>query len=334
MMPITLMEETMQRIDAHIHYFGDHPENIALFEKYNLKLFNVCVAHGVNSLWRERAKVYQQLVRDYPQHYAWCTTFDPPAFDDQDYAERVIAELEQDFNAGAVACKFWKNIGMDIRKPDGTFLMIDDPIFAPIYKYLIAVGKPALMHIAEPLECWQPLDENGVHYGYYSQHPEWHMYNKPDYPSHQALMDARDHVLDLYPDLRLVGAHLGSLEYDVAEIAKRLDRYPNFAVDTSARLKDLAVQDSATVRQFFLDYEDRILFGTDIVQRLSIAAMSADERTHHLQAVQHKYETEFAYYESVNTVTIQGREVQGLGLPRNVLEKLYAINAQSWFPGI
>ena len=331
----------MQKIDAHIHYRADHPDAIALFDDLNLKLLNVCVAHDASGRWRqERAVVYRHLADDNPQRFAWCTTFDPPGFDDvgfatEDYADRVIAGLAQDFAAGAVACKFWKNIGMDIRKPDGSFLMIDDPIFAPIYAYLAAEGKPALMHIAEPLACWQPLtDPDNPHYGYYSQHPEWHMFTKPDYPSHQALMNARDRMLAQHPNLRVIGAHLGSLEYDVAEIARRLDRYPNFAVDTSARLKDLAVQDSAVVRQFILDYRDRILFGTDIVQRRSVSAMDDETRERHLASIRQKYATEFAYYATTSTVTLQNRAVQGLGLPESVLRKLYYDNARAWYPGI
>lgn len=326
----------MQKIDAHIHYRADHPDAIALFDDLNIKLLNVCVAHDGSGRWRqERAVIYRKLADNDPQRFAWCTTFDPPDFATTDYADRVIEGLAQDFAAGAVACKFWKNIGMDIRKPDGSFLMIDDPLFDPIYAYLAAEGKPALMHIAEPLACWQPLtDPSNPHYGYYSQHPEWHMFNKPDYPAHRALMDARDHVLAQNPDLRVIGAHLGSLEYDVAEIARRLDRYPNFAVDTSARLKDLAVQDATVVRQFILDYRDRILFGTDIVQRQSVSAMDDETRAQHLASIRRKYAAEFAYYETTNPLTIQNRTVQGLGLSENVLRKLYFDNARAWYPGI
>ncbi len=324
----------MRIIDAHIHVNGDHSDCLALLDQLDMKWLNVCVAHDSSGTWRQAAATYARLAQDHPRHYAWCTTFDPPAGEDPDYADRVIAGLAQDFKAGAVACKFWKNIGMDLRKPDGEFLMIDDPIFAPIYTYLAAEGKPALMHIAEPLECWQPLDENGVHYGYYSQHPEWHMYNKQGYPSHQALMDARDHVLAQFPNLRVIGAHLGSLEYDVAELAKRLDHYPNFAVDTSARMADLAHQPSPVVRRFFLEYPDRILFGTDVVHSRSMIQMPDAEREAYVQSLARRYETAFAYYAGDDSVCIRGRDVQGLGLPEDVLEKFYHANAERWYPGV
>jgi predicted TIM-barrel fold metal-dependent hydrolase len=328
----------MVRIDAHIHVNGDHEDCIALLERHDLKLFNVCVAHSGDP-WRVWRKACQSLTDQYPERYAWCTTFDLPDFgrvNDMrtDYAERVIAELEQDFANGAIACKVWKNVGMEIRKPSGEFLMVDDPLFDPIFEYLARSGRPALMHLGEPLACWQPLDENRPHYGYYSQHPEWHMYTKSEYPSHKQIIDARDRMLAKHPEMRVVGAHLGSLEYDVAEIATRLDRYPNFAVDTSARMNDLAIQDPETVRQFLIAYPDRVLFGTDIVARQALSSLSDTERKEWLTRIEAKYQQEFAYYETEDTFTVANREVRGLGLPADVLDRLYHHNAATWYPGV
>jgi predicted TIM-barrel fold metal-dependent hydrolase len=324
----------MNKIDAHIHYSGDHPDCIALLQRLELKMFNVCVAHGVGDGWRDRAVTYRKLASEYPSRYAWCTTFDPPDYVEPDYVERAIAGLERDFRDGAVACKMWKNIGMEIVKPSGEFLMMDDPLFDPIYEYLARSGVPVLAHIGEPLACWQPLSEDNAHRGYYSAHPEWHMYNKPEFPSHKEIIDARDRVLAKHPALRVVGAHLGSLEYDVAEIAKRLDRYPNFAVDSSARLHDLAWQDRDAVRQFFVAYQDRILFGTDLVQRELQSAVPDPVRQQNLERVELRYKAEAAYYETDHMLHIRGREARGLALPSEVLAKFYHANALEWYPGV
>jgi predicted TIM-barrel fold metal-dependent hydrolase len=320
----------MIKLDAHIHYNGNHPDCVELLERLDLKLINVCVAHTAGEEWRERAQDYQQLAHTYPDHYAWCTTFDPPDFG-PDYAERVIAGLKEDFATGAVGCKIWKNVGMQIKKPSGEFLLVDDPLFDPIYSYLIQAGQTVLMHIGEPKACWEPLDENNTHYGYYSQHSEWYMYDKPEYPSHQDLIDARDRVLARYPKLWVVGAHLGSLEYDVSEIARRLDRYPNFAVDTSARTRDLALQDRDTVRQFFERYQDRILFGTDFVTRSSQADLETTERFANVQRLNQVYQREFAYYDTLDELSVAGRTVQGLGLSSKTLERFYHDNAVHWY---
>jgi len=327
----------MTIVDAHIHVTGDHADALALLERLDLKLFNVCVAHSGDD-WRAARAVFQALTEQHPARYAWCTTFDLPDFERipwmREYAERVIAELEQDFANGAIACKFWKNIGMEIRKPSGEFLMIDDPLFDPIFDYLARNGLPALMHIGEPLACWLPLDENRPHYGYYAHHPEWHMYAKPDYPSHAEIIAARDRMLARHPKLRVVGAHLGSLEYDVDEIAARLDAYPNFAVDTSARMNDLAVQDPETVRQFLTAYAGRVLFGTDIVAREPLSELPEAERAERVARFEAVWQREFAYYETEGTFTVANREVRGLGLPADVLDQLYDKSAAAWYPGL
>jgi predicted TIM-barrel fold metal-dependent hydrolase len=324
----------MQRIDAHIHYYGDHPDCLQLLDRLDIKLLNVCVATDNQGQWRSQAEVYQELAATAPSRFAWCTGFDLPRFDDRDYVDQVIEGLKRDFAAGAIACKIWKNIGMEVKKPSGEFLLIDDPLFEPIYQYLAKEDVTLLLHIGEPLACWQPLVDNNPHYRYYRDHPEWHMYNKPDYPSHQTLIDARDRVVANHPKLRVVGAHLGSLEYDVAEVARRLERYPNFAVDTSARLLDLTYQEPQTVRRFFQDYAGRILFGTDIVRQQSFAALPETQRQEWLAFTEERYRTDFAYFETGQIMTIRGREVQGLGMPADVLEKFYLKNAQTWYPGL
>jgi predicted TIM-barrel fold metal-dependent hydrolase len=326
----------MRIIDAHIHYAGDHPAVLQLLDKLNLKLLNVGVAHAPGEGWREHTAEFMALARQYPHHFAWCTAFEPPTFEqsNQAYADAVIAELEQNFVDGAVACKFWKNIGMEIRKPSGEFLMIDDPLFDPIYEYLINRGRPALMHIGEPLACWQPLDADNPHASYYRQHPEWHMGSKPDHPSHQEIIAARDRVLARHPHLNVIGAHLGSLEYDVSEIAARLDRYPNFAVDTSARLRDLMKQDTGKVRSFFMAYSDRILFGTDFVHRERVSTMDPELREAHLASVALRYGAEIAYFEVEGEFDFYGQSVAGLGLPEPVLARVLYENAQRWYPGL
>ena len=329
----------MSMIDAHIHYGDDDPLLLALLAEFDLTLLNICVVaeaqdSDVQAPWREQAETYQALAQAHPQRFAWCTSFDLPRFDNLAYIDQVIAGLQRDFQAGAIACKIWKNIGMDVKKPNGEFFMVDDELFDPIFECLIANGKPLLTHIAEPLACWQPLVEDNPHYGYYSKNPQWHMYGRASFPSHEQLMAARDHVLEKHPKLRMIGAHLGSLEWDVDVVAGRLDRYPNFAVDISARLTDLVIQDSAKVREFFLKYQDRILFGTDVVMRQKPSTMNATDKAAAIDALRATYQQHFAYFERDEPMVVRGRNTRGLGLPAPVLEKFYRTNAQTWYPDL
>ena len=319
-------------IDAHIHYGDDDSQLLQLLAAFDLQLLNICVAQDDHGAWREQADRYQQLAARYPTRFAWCTSMDLPRFADADYHAQVIAALDADFAAGAVACKIWKNIGMEVRKPDGSFLMVDDPYFDPFFEHMVAHDYPLLTHIAEPLECWQPLKPGSPHYGYYSRNPEWHMYDRPEFPSHEALMAARDNVLAKHPRLQMIGAHLASLEYDVDVVAARLDHYPNLAVDISARLSDLAIQDSAKVRAFFLAYQDRILFGTDVVMRDAPSTLPEAARDAAINALRQTYDTHLAYLEGASPTTVRTYATQGLGLPAPVLDKIYTENARQWYP--
>ena len=324
----------MRRIDAHVHYNGDHAACLELLDRLDVRLLNICVSQDSQGMWRRQAEMGKALADHYPHRYAWCTSFDTPRFDDPGYAHQVVEQLGQDLQAGAVACKIWKNIGMEIRKPSGEFLMADDPLFDPLYDYLEQTNTTLVAHLAEPLACWQPLDPSAPHYNYFRTHPEWHMASRPGFPSHGEIMEARDRVLGARPGLRVVGAHLASLEYNVTEIANRLDRFPNLAVDTSARLLDLAAQDTAEVRQFFIDYQDRILFGTDIVQREPVSTMPQRQRQRHFQHVARTYQTWFDFLEMDRTVAIGDHSVKGLGLAWGLLEKLYFANTLCWFPSL
>lgn len=329
----------MKAIDAHIHYGDDHPELLALLESLDLKLLNISFAKEPGRAWRQTAQRYRQLAADFPQRFGWVTSFDLPQpsaadFDPAQFVEDAVAGLAQDFAAGAVGCKVWKNIGMDVRKPDGSFLLVDDPLLTPIFRWLEQNGHTLLAHIGEPFECWLPLRKGSPHYGYYSRNPQWHMYNRPDFPSHQQLMAARDRVLARHRGLRFVGAHLASLEWDVDVLAERLRRHPNLAVDISARLVDLAYQNPARVRQVFLDFPDRILFGTDVVLRGPLGEMSAEARAQALADLRQRYETHFAYLEGTGRVTVREQETNGVGLPDRVLEQVYVQNALDWYPGL
>jgi predicted TIM-barrel fold metal-dependent hydrolase len=324
----------MQRIDAHIHFMGDHPEAVALLQEMDLELFNIVVAHGGDDWWERQAGLYRQMAKKWPAQYAWCTSFDLDGWNDPDYSERVITELERDFADGALACKVWKNIGMEFQSADGSFIHIDDSRFDRILRYLADSGKPLLMHIGEPLACWRPLEPGKPHYSYYSKNPEWHMYGRTDMPSHEEIMARRDHFLERHPRLRVIGAHLGSLEYDVSEVARRFERYPNFAVDISARLDDLAYQDSALVRQFFLGFPDRVLFGTDMVRVEPQSQMTAEARKELLAEAREEYLLHFRYFENEGQVCVRGRETEGLALPPAILNRFYTENARTWYPGL
>src|SRR4051812_45557170 len=108
----------MPLIDAHIHYGDDDPALLTLLAEFDLKLLNICFVNDAQDPWREQADTYQRLAQTHPQRFAWCTSLNLPHFDDPTYIDQAITGLARDFQAGAIACKIWKNIGMDVKNPN------------------------------------------------------------------------------------------------------------------------------------------------------------------------------------------------------------------------
>ena len=174
------------------------------------------------------------------------------------------------FPKGAIAVKVWKNIGMELKDRDNNFVMIDHPKFDPVFDFLVKNNIPLIGHLGEPKNCWLPIEKMTVQgdVNYFSTHPKYHMYLHPEYPSYEDQVNSRDHMLEKHPDLQFIGAHLASLEYSVDELAKRLDKFPNMAVDTASRISHLQYQAKTNwqkVHDFCIKYQDRIIYGTDII---------------------------------------------------------------------
>ncbi|MBI1941654.1 MAG: amidohydrolase family protein, partial [Acidobacteria bacterium] len=208
------------------------------------------------------------------------------------------------------------------------YLMPDNAVFDPIYAALAARGKTLYAHLAEPSAAWRPLDPSSPHYGYYKNNPDWHMYRHPERPSKEAILAARDRILEHHPKLRVVGCHLGSMEEDVDDIAERFERHPNFAVDTAARVPDLMLQPPDKVRAFLIKYQDRVLYATDLV------ALPGEDAEQAVKRWEEEYARDWTYFTTDGTVEYSGRTIRGLALPEPVLRKFYHWNALHWVPGI
>jgi predicted TIM-barrel fold metal-dependent hydrolase len=224
---------------------------------------------------------------------------------------------------------------MELKDKDGKFVMIDDPRFDPILDFIEKNGKTLVGHLGEPKNCWLPVEKMTVKgdKDYFTAHPEYHMYLHPEYPSYEDQLNAKDRMLEKHPNLRFVGAHLGSLEWSVDELAKRLDKYPNMAVDMAERISHLqyqAVRNWQKVRDFFIKYQDRLIYATD--QRID-TLQTPSER--HSKAYE-SWLLHWKFFTSGDKMKVPKveEEFKGMKLPREVVDKIYRKNAEKWFPGI
>lgn len=318
------------KIDAHSHVFEDAPAFHALFRELNVRTINVC-NNGTDGHLAEMHAIALDLARKHPDLYPFESTFDLTRRDEPGYVNEVTTWLDTTFQQGALGVKIWKEIGIDIKDRNGAFILPDDPRFDPIYAFIARRGKVLHAHLAEPIDAWLPLDPASSHYSYYSSNPEWHLYGKPEYPSHATLIAARDRIIEKHPDLVVLGAHLGSMEHDLDAIAARFERYPNFFIEVSARTRNLTRHPPEKVRALFLKYPDRILYGVDASWKPYLRGATDILRRSHLTRLRQRYLEDYAYYAGSGEIEYNGRKVQALGLPRDVLEKFYHANAQRLF---
>jgi predicted TIM-barrel fold metal-dependent hydrolase len=318
-------------IDAHVHVFKNDPAFQAMLERLNVKLLNVLVMDDTLSYRKELQRQVADalaLMRSSHRHIALCTTFDPYRFDSRSFTANAMKQINQNFAEGAVAVKIWKNVGMEIKDGGGKYIMADDPKFEPIYQDIARHGKTLLAHQAEPDVAWGPPDPADPSWSYYQENPQWYVGDKPEFPSKEMILAARDRVLEKNPELRVVGVHLGSMERSLDDIARHLDKYPNFAIDTAARMEYLMLMPREQVRNFLVKYQDRILYGTDLDL---LATASVPEV---LKDWQSTYARDWEFLATNEMVKVDGKQVRGLNLPQPVLRKIFHDNARRWIPGL
>lgn len=328
---------TIDKIDAHCHIDVKTPYFLEQAKKdyFRVLTINTDAPLDENIYEQQEIALYQQ--KKFPGQISYLTTFSMEGWGSDGWLEKNMAYINQSLHNGALGVKVWKNIGMVEKDRDGSFIMVDDPRFDPLFSYLEQHNIPVCGHLGEPRNCWLPIEEMTVNNdkSYYKEHRRYHMFRHPEYPSYRKQVKARDHMLEKHPALRFMGAHLASLEWNVDMLAAFLDRFPNATADMAARICHLQLQaqkDCDKVRHFMIKYQDRIIYGTDMV-------IVAEPETDPQKLIKETHETwlnDWKFLTTDQTMTVEevDGEFIGLKLPREVIEKVYRINAEKMFPGI
>lgn len=323
---------SVRKFDAHVHI---NVRDATFLEQARLDNFEVMAINvdypDFPKLADQRAAALVQVKAD-PARIHWATTFSMKGFGRKDWPTTVNSQLAADAAEGAKAVKIWKNVGMAEKGPDGKLIFLDNPAIAPVADEIEKLGLTLIGHQGEPHNCWLPLEQMTTDNDreYFRNHPQYHMFLHPEMPGYEDQIGARDRFVAAHPGLRFVGAHLGSLEYDVDRIAAFLDRFPNASLDMAARMSQVqyqSVRNREKVRKFFIDYQDRILYGTDLT-------LNPGENAAEFQASAHDVWTRDWRYLATGEgqrVEIIKADVPGLALPRDVIDKIYYGNAARAF---
>ncbi|MCL2328085.1 MAG: amidohydrolase [Bacteroidetes bacterium] len=255
------------KYDAHTHYHTFNDVCVRKAKKANMNLLSINTNFDILPI-DAQLEISQVLHKRHPETFNFLGTFNAVTFASETFAEDAIEHITKCMTAGARGIKIWKNIGMTLKNEAGTYVMADNPVFAPIFAFLEKKKIPLLAHLGEPRNCWLPLESMTTDSDrrYFSKNPNYHMYLHSDIPSYEQQIEARDRILERYPELIFVGAHLGSMDWSFEEIAKRFDRFPNFYVDLSGRFDHIVEQtlrNRNLVIDFFETYRNRIVYGLD-----------------------------------------------------------------------
>ena len=322
----------VKKIDAHTHV---HTTKHTLAEQAiqdNFILISLnCEVPGYPTIDSQQYFAIQQRLT-YPDKFYYLTTIETATRFEPGWADRQLDYLKKSFANGAIGIKVWKNIGMTIKDKDSSFIMIDNPMFDPVFNYLEQNQIPVCGHIGEPRACWLPLEEMTTNNdrSYFSTHPEYYMFLHPEYPSYEAQIQSRDNLLAKHMNLKFVGAHLGSMEWSVDEMAKRLDRFPNMALDFAERIGHVQYQSIGNwkkVHDFFMKYQDRIIYGTDLESNEGEDSILMKKKAHELWMRDWRY---FTSGDTLESPLVNGK-FRGLLLPKSVINKLYFDNARKWY---
>jgi predicted TIM-barrel fold metal-dependent hydrolase len=229
------------------------------------------------------------------------------------WADRVIAQLEADAAAGAVGIgEVGKNLGLSTRKSDGTRLRIDDPVLDPVWQAAGRLNLPVFIHTADPASFFKPLDYSNERWLELALFPG-RRFPPDSFPSFEQLMTERDNMVRRNPKTTFVIAHMSWYANDLGKLAKLMDEFPNVVTEMGAVLYDVGRQ-PRLAHDFFVRYQDRILFGKDSFQ--------PEEYPYYWRVFETK-DDYFDYYRDYHAFW----KLYGMGLPDDVLKKIYYKNA-------
>jgi len=256
---------------------------------------------------------------------------DYKGINEKGWSERTSAELERCFKAGAQGLKVWKDVGLTLKNTDGTYIQADDPRFDPIWEMCARYNKPVMIHLSDSYGRFLPIGPENERYeaGLWRHDTEGNYYNN-GFVKPEVIERAREHMHRKHPKTRFINAHVAMLYHDMDKVTAFLDTYPNADVEISAAVQDLG-RAPILIRKFFLKYQDRILFGSDGNPGRGVEEFWIP----HFRFLE-TYDEHFDHPAQLRSPTgapLHGRwKIYGIGLPDDVLRKVYYANALKYVP--
>ncbi len=256
----------------------------------------------------------------YPKRFVAFANVDFSKIDEPNFGANAARQLEEDVKNGAVGLKVFKNLGMFLNDASGKRVPTDDPRLDPIWEKAGQLGIPVLIHTGEPVPFWSPVDKYNERWLELQQFPNRRRNDPAKFASFEQTMGEQWSMFRKHPRTKFIAAHLSWLGNDLGRLGQLLDELPNVYTEIGAVLHELGRQPKAA-RAFMIKYQDRVLMGKDI--------WNADEYATYFRVLETEDEY-FDYYRKRHAFW----KMYGLGLPDEVLKKIYYKNALKIIPRI
>lgn len=328
-------------IDVHNHLWGNSQVENIVEVMDEVGVVSYCdLTANVHISWVEGGYSVEQgriedffanCTRRHPGKFFCFTTatfaksIDEPLFTEASgFVDETIEMLDEHVRLGARGLKILMELGLHYKDPDGELIFIDDERLAPVWEHAGKLGIPVLAHQSNPVAFFEPVTPENEHYDSLKKYPSW-SFAEAKFPRKDELIRHRDNLVRKHPNTTFILPHVANYAENLDYVGQLLDGNPNVYIDFSARMDELGrVPEQA--REFFIKYQDRILFGTD------------------MPASRQMYESYFRFLETFDEGFIPpdydgtfGRyrwKISGIGLDEEVLKKIYHRNALRIIPGL
>ena len=306
-------------VDVHNHQFDMPIKDLSKLveEMDSLNMGFMVNLSGFRGLYLEQS--LKNIKESAPTRFGLFLNIDFEKLDDSSFAKEQVELINKAVAQGVIGLKVYKSLGLTDKDKKGNRIAINDPRLDPIWKACGDLNIPVLIHSGEPSSFWEPKDKYNERWLELRQKPG--RYRDPEKnPSFEEVLAEQHAVFKKHPNTTFINAHLGWMGNDLDRLGKHLDQYPNVMTEIGAVLAELGRQPKRA-RQFFIDYQDRILFGKD--------SYNVSEYYTYFRVL----ETEDEYFDYYRKRHAHWK-IYGLSLPDTVLQKVYYKNALHLFPTI
>lgn len=313
-------------IDVHNHLgrwlsdgewmIGDVPALVAIMDARNVETIV-----NLDGMWGEELEAnLDRYDRAHPGRFVTFCQLDWPLVAEAHGVERLIASLEDSAARGARGVKVWKNLGLTVRDATGELVSPDDERVIRVLGRAGELGLPVLIHVADPVAFFQPVDEKNERLDELLEEKDWWFGDADRHPTFECLLDALATLVLATPGTRYIGAHAGCAAEDLDRVESMLAAAPNFAIDIAGRMAELGRQPRRFL-ELISRFPDRVLFGTDIYP------ITSEQYELHFRFLESNDEA-FEYAPDAD-IPPQGRwTVSALQLSDEHLEAIYRGNAR------